>query len=205
MRWQRVALSGRVLGQLLSAPPDAPACQSLLANMLDESWIDEWPYGEPDDLQEIAGLFTAGLADNVAETPQEAYQRLFIGPYALPAPPWGSVYLDKESVLFGESTLALRRWLRENSVSLERQGNEPEDHIGTLLLLAAWLAEQGRTREGDVLLAEHLFPWVFRFLALLETHAAQPLYQGTAALTRLTLTAWRAECPLAVPPLELYF
>jgi TorA maturation chaperone TorD len=31
------------------------------------------------------------------ETIPEAWQRLFIGPWALPAPPWGSVWLDKEA------------------------------------------------------------------------------------------------------------
>lgn len=61
-------------------------------------------------------------------------QRLFIGPWALPAPPRGSVWLDKESVLFGDSTLALRQWMRENGIALEADGNEPEDHFGTVLL-----------------------------------------------------------------------
>ncbi|STW79496.1 oxidoreductase component of anaerobic dehydrogenases, Functional role page for Chaperone protein TorD [Klebsiella michiganensis] len=69
----------------------------------------------------------------------DAWQRLFIGPWALPAPPWGSVWLDKESLLFGDSTLALREWMRANGVGLSEQRAEPEDHFGTLLLLAAWL------------------------------------------------------------------
>jgi hypothetical protein len=47
-------------------------------------------------------------------------------------------------VLFGDSTLALRQWMRENAIAFEMQQNEPEDHFGTLLLLAAWLAENGR-------------------------------------------------------------
>ncbi|MGB9098314.1 molecular chaperone TorD family protein [Erwinia sp.] len=36
------------------------------------------------------------------------WQTLFIGPKAFKAPPWGSVYLDGESVLFGDSTHSLR-------------------------------------------------------------------------------------------------
>lgn len=78
-------------------------------------------------------------------------------------PPWGSVWLDRESVLFGDSTLALRQWMRENHIAFEMQQNEPEDHFGTLLMLAAWLAENGRETERDQLLAasaamEHAFP-----------------------------------------------
>jgi TorA maturation chaperone TorD len=34
--------------------------------------------------------------------------------------------------------------MRENNIAFEMQQNEPEDHFGTLLLLAAWLAENGR-------------------------------------------------------------
>ncbi len=73
------------------------------------------------------------------ESLPQARQRLFIGPYALPSPPWGSVWLDRESVLFGDSTLALRQWMRENGIQFEMQQNEPEDHFGSLLLLAAGL------------------------------------------------------------------
>ena len=46
-------------------------------------------------------------------------------------------------MLFGDSTLALRQWMRENGIAFEMQQNEPEDHFGTVLLLAAWLAENG--------------------------------------------------------------
>jgi TorA maturation chaperone TorD len=88
----------------------------------------------------LAETFTAPADEPLTD----AWQRLFIGPYALPAPPWGSVWLDRESVLFGDSTLALRQWMRENGIAFEMQQNEPEDHFGTLLLLAAWLAENGR-------------------------------------------------------------
>lgn len=80
-------------------------------------------------------------------------QRLFIGPWALPAPPWGSVWLDKESVLFGDSTLALREWMRASGIALALERNEPEDHFGTLLLLAAWLCETNQDELFAQLLA----------------------------------------------------
>jgi hypothetical protein len=110
---------------------------------------------------------------------------LFIGPYALPAPPWGSVWLDRESVLFGDST-PLRQWMRENGIAFEMQQNEPEDHFGTLLLLAAWLAENGRDSECDQLLAWHLLPWSTRFLSVFVDNAGHPFY---TALGRLAADA----------------
>ncbi|NHX33579.1 Tat proofreading chaperone DmsD, partial [Escherichia coli] len=87
----------------------------------------------------IDKLFQDSLSES--ETLQEAYQRLFIGPYALPAPPWGSVYLDKENVVFGISTLELRAWLRNNQINIELNQKEPEDHVGLIFLLTAWVIE----------------------------------------------------------------
>jgi TorA maturation chaperone TorD len=114
----------------------------------------------------------------------DAWQRLFIGPWALPAPPWGSVWLDKESVLFGDSTLALREWMRANGIGLSEQRAEPEDHFGTLLLLAAWLCESGEDEAFNQLLAWHLLPWSGRFLSVFIAGAGNPLSGSWSAGAR---------------------
>lgn len=80
----------------------------------------------------------------------------------------GSVWLDRESVLFGDSTLALRQWMREKGIQFEMKQNEPEDHFGSLLLMAAWLAENGRQTECEELLAWHLFRGQHVFLMFLS-------------------------------------
>lgn len=129
-----VALSARTLGALFSYAPNSAEIAPLVAAFQDGSWQQQWPFP-------VAAPLASGFAASAEETLPEAWQRLFIGPWALPAPPWGSVWLDKESVLFGDSTLALRQWMRENGIALEADGNEPEDHFGTVLLLAAWLCE----------------------------------------------------------------
>ena len=63
------------------------------------------------------------------------------------------MWLDKESVLFGDSTLALREWMRTSGIALDLERNEPEDHFGTLLLLAAWLCETNQDELFAQLLA----------------------------------------------------
>ncbi|MGV6782690.1 voltage-gated ClC-type chloride channel ClcB [Klebsiella pneumoniae] len=128
-----VALSARTLGALFSYAPNSAEIAPLVAAFQDGSWQQQWPFP-------VAAPLASGFAASAEETLPEAWQRLFIGPWALPAPPWGSVWLDKESVLFGDSTLALRQWMRENGIALEADGNEPEDHFGTVLLLAALAA-----------------------------------------------------------------
>ena len=47
--------------------------------------------------------------------------------------------------------------MREKGIQFEMKQNEPEDHFGSLLLMAAWLAENGRQTECEELLAWHLF------------------------------------------------
>lgn len=56
-------------------------------------WQHEWQH-EVDAT--ILQAIQQGLASEALDT---TYQELFIGPAALSAPPWGSVYLDPESVL----------------------------------------------------------------------------------------------------------
>ncbi len=137
------------------------------------------------------------------ETHAQAWQRLFVGPWALPSPPWGSVWLDRESVLFGDSTLALRQWMREKGIQFEMKQNEPEDNFGSLLLMAAWLAENGRQTECEELLAWHLFPWSTRFLDVFIEKAEHPFYRALGELARLTLAQWQSQLliPVAVKPL----
>ena len=69
---------------------------------------------------------------------RQEYRRLFVGPAPKPAPPWGSVYTDRECVVFGESTLALRAWMRAQGIARLVDDKTPEDHIGLMLVLMAW-------------------------------------------------------------------
>ena len=125
------------------------------------------------------------------------YRRLFVGPGHLPAPPWGSVYTDRECVVFGESTLALRAWMR--AVGVERLADErtPEDHIGLMLALLSFLAAE-RPELVDDYLRDHLLTWAPHYLEALEEAAEQPFYVGLARLTRLTLVGLQRERGLTV-------
>lgn len=192
-----VALSARTLGALFSFAPDSEQAAPLVAALRDGSWRSQWPYAVTDGL---AALF----AREDDEPLPEAWQRLFIGPWALPAPPWGSVWLDKESVLFGDSTLALREWMRATGIALSEQRSEPEDHFGTLLLLAAWLCESAQDEAFNQLLAWHLLPWSGRFLSVFVAEANQPFYQALGQLAQETLTKWQARLPCAVAEKPLY-
>ncbi|QHB34628.1 Tat proofreading chaperone DmsD [Yersinia canariae] len=200
MAYQDIALTGRVLGALFYCEPDSPACSDIVAQLSSGSWVAQWPYGREEKLAPIAALLAQSAAQ---ETREEAWQRLFIGPYALPAPPWGSVYLDKENVLFGDSTLKLRNWMAEQHVEVTLDTEEPEDQFGLLLMMVAWLAENQPEKLPD-LLAEHLLTWAYRYLDLLQSDAAHPFYQGLAQLATLTLTHWQHELQVTPAVVKLY-
>lgn len=195
-----IELTGRVLGALFYYDPDSEAAAPLIAMLRQPGWETQWPVAN-DGLSIIAHELTQEADD---ETLQQARQRLFIGPYALPAPPWGSVWLDRESVLFGDSTLALRSWMQQNGIAHNSEMNEPEDQFGTLLMLAAWLAGEGRENALDELLAYHLLPWSDRFLEQFIDGAAHPFWHALGELAQLTLSQWRSMLTLPVAECQLY-
>lgn len=158
----------------------------------------EWPFVPAARATEDLALMQQGLRDGVdAEDLVWEYRRLFIGPGKKPAPPWGSVYTDKECVVFGAGTLALRRWMRENEVIRTTDEKTPEDHIGLMLLLMAWLAEQ-KPELVEEYLTKHMLTWSSHFLTQLETAAEQPFYQGLAMLTKESLEGIQEELGLNV-------
>ena len=172
---------------------DAADAFAALAELDVAAAAAQWPFAG-DEVAAVEGALAAmkeGLAagadhDDVVWE----YRRLFVGPGHLPAPPWGSVYTDRECVVFGESTLALRAWMR--TVGVERLADErtPEDHIGLMLALLSFLAAE-RPELVDDYLAPH-------YLEALEEAAEQPFYVGLARLTRLTLVGLQRERGLTV-------
>lgn len=203
MSAESISLTTKVLGAMLFYPPDSEQVQPLIALLKDGDWVPMWPCATPEAKARAAELFAG--ADASAEELNDAWQRLFVGPYALPAPPWGSVYLDKESVIFGDSTLALRQWMRVNHIEPHLTQAEPEDHIGLMLMMSAWLAENSPQLLGEFLTV-HLMPWAGRYFELLGMKAEHPWYEGVAVLAKSTLNGWLEALVLKdTPAKELYF
>lgn len=145
-------------------------------------------------------LLAAGLAasEGVEELAVD-HARLFVGPFALLAPPYGSIYLEGERRLMGDSTLAANECYREVGLEVAADFNETPDHIAAELEFMHFLAAKELEARGDgdsvrarhyrrkqtAFLERHLAAWVPAFSRSVEEHAQTSFYRDMAAATRL--------------------
>lgn len=67
------------------------------------------------------------------------YSKLFVGPSALIAPPYGSVYLDGARQVMGDSTMKVIGMYREAGLSISDDFKELPDHIAVELEFMSYL------------------------------------------------------------------
>lgn len=122
------------------------------------------------------------------------YARLFVGPHALVASPYGSVYLDAGGTVMGPSTVRVARTYRMAGVTPDPESGEPPDHISTELEFLYYLATlESRARAGDErdelqrirtlrtrFLCESLTPWVGEFARRVREGTCEPYYRYLA-------------------------
>lgn len=198
--FQQISLYGRLLGASFYYEPSDSRIAGVLDFFRQPTWTQEWEIPlEENACEKITALIKQGLKQDLTEQ----YQTLFIGPNELVAPPWGSVYLDPECVIFGNSLLALRDFLKRHQIAFQAQQDEPEDHIGLMLMLAAYLAET-RSHLLVEFLSQHLLTWAPHFLTKLANVENHPFYQGLAQLTLITLDDWKQKLSLSVPDVRFY-
>lgn len=196
-----IAFVGETLGPLFLNDPktgDAGAAFQALAGLDVEAAAAEWPFVDDAEALRDLGLMKEGLAKGAEDDDLVwEYRRLFIGPAPKPAPPWGSVYTDRECVVFGQTTLALRAWMREQGIERLVDDKTPEDHLGLMLVLMAWIA-RNRPEALDDYLSLHLLTWSSHFLEQLAQAAEHPFYEGLARLAQASLEGVQAELALDV-------
>ena len=196
-----IAFVGETLGPFFLQDPktgEAGAAFQALAALDVDAAAAEWPFAGEAEARACLALMKEGLAHGIEDDDLVwEYRRLFVGPAPKPAPPWGSVYTDRECVVFGESTLALRAWMRAQGIARLVDDKTPEDHIGLMLVLMAWIARNQPTDLDDYLRL-HLLPWSSHFLDELAEAAKQPFYEGLARLAKASLEGIQSERALDV-------
>ncbi len=189
MQLEAIAFTGNALAPFfLKDPEKGSAGESFAAfAALDaDAAASEWPFGERSEVERGIRAMVSGLEAGITNDLVWEFRRLFVGPGPKAAPPWGSVYTDHDKVMFGESALELGAWMREHGIErLSREG-DPEDHLGLLLSMMAWIA-QNKPELLDEFLQKHLLTWSSHFLEKMEFESKHPFYQGLAVLTRASL------------------
>ena len=196
-----IAFVGETLGPLFLNDPEtgnAGAAFQALATLEVDAAAAEWPFVDEAEAKADLDLMKEGLARGIDDDDLVwEYRRLFVGPTPKPAPPWGSVYTDRECVVFGASTLELRAWMREQGIERLVDDKTPEDHIGLMLVLMAWIARNQPINLDDYLRL-HVLTWSSHFLDELAEAAEHPFYEGLARLAKASREGIRAERALDV-------
>ena len=125
------------------------------------------------------------------------YTRLFMGPPAPLATPYGSMWLGGEDAAMQESTIALEGLYSEAGFEIDQELGEMPDHVAVelefLYLLTFKQNEARRAGEEvaiagwdqlhDLFLSGHLGAWIGQFTAAVGLQAGTGFYRELAALT----------------------
>lgn len=203
---ERICFIGNVFGPLFLYEPYSAPTQQLyetLATMNVRAAAEDWPFVPVDVALPLLERMQAALGALSEEDVLWEYRRLFVGPARKAAPPWGSVYLDKDQVIFGMSTLDLRQWMREMGIAKAAEDGDPEDHIGRMLLLMSWLSEN-KPEALPAFLQDHLLTWAPHFLQLVSRETESDFFAALAQLCEVSLEGLHEELGITVAPVKFY-
>ena len=210
--WQRLqarqAVAYRFLGRCFHAPPSA----AWLATLAEDRLFEAWPLPS-DDADTAAGLaLLAAYCERWDPAQLDVltwdFNRLFVGPGEMLAPPWESVHRSKTKLTFQEPTLQVRALYEAFGVRAPALHREPDDHLALELDFLATLSERAveaaDAGDGEQLdrclqaqrdfLQDHLLAWAPGCLGLVEAHAETDYYRGAARLARGSLAASARLC-----------
>lgn len=113
---------------------------------------------------------------NWLEPLQVEHTRLFVNAIpAVIAPPYGSVYLSADGMLYGPSAEKAKAFYREQGFDLAGEADIP-DHISFELEFLALLAGEGKRDAEERFLAQHFRPWFPKFQARVLQEGRHPFY-----------------------------
>jgi len=161
----------------------------------------EWPIAENQKTVsrglEILQDYSSQWKPVLMESLKQDYTRLFIGLEKILAPPYASVYLSEEHLLYEKPVLDVRRFYEKIGLSVNPIKRQPDDHIGFELYCLSFLCENAAqsAKKKEILkidgyltalsefLSDHLNPWLNLFLSKVWDNAQTSYFLGTAFLT----------------------
>lgn len=176
-----IAVLPRILGTLFYYSPSSEEAKRVISQLSELPELLDWQ--NPSVIEEATEQM---CFVEPAELPYQ-FSMLFEGQGAMAAAPWGSVYLDRENLLLGETAQAYRQFLKSQQVKLGTTLNEPEDQFGLMILAMAWFMETENDEAVEELLSTHLLPWSGRYLELLAKADESGFYRALAVVAEAFL------------------
>lgn len=200
------AAAWAVLSQLLGSIP----ADDVLDRVRDPQLLETWPLGVSDPATRRGLRLWARSRERreAAAVVEPDYRRVFHGPGRVPAPPYESVHVGVDGLVFDAETVAVRSFYRRFGLEVARLNRDPDDHVSPELELLATLAvraldeldtpsdDGGRAVPSTAVdlvegigrfLDHHVLAWVPRFGELLSEHAQTDFVAGLGQLLVGTL------------------
>ncbi len=152
-------------------------------------------------LEKSQGELPSGIVKTIpgigdVESLKVDYSKLFVGPYGLLAPPYGSMYLEDSRMVMGNSTMDVKNKYEEEGLDIGLK--EAPDHIAIELEFIYFLifkeieairnSDSGNTarylEKQKVFLETHLGTWVSEFADNVVVNARTEFYKNLARLTK---------------------
>jgi TorA maturation chaperone TorD len=155
------------------------------------------------DAAHYASDSVAACSESSLDALAVEHARLFIGPFQLIAPPYGSIYIDDAKTVMGDSTVKVAAFYHNCGLQLAEDFHELPDHFAVELEFMSFLAFKQREAEvsGDSnevaritslqldFLSRFLMPWLEPFTAAIINDAEAPFYQAVARCTSAFINA----------------
>lgn len=149
------------------------------------------------DAAQYAGEAADAAGSSSLDSLAVEHARLFIGPFQLVAPPYGSVYLDDTKTVMGDSTAKVAAYYHASGLQLADDFHELPDHFAVELEFMSYLAFKQREAEasGDKdevvrvvslqreFLDRFLIPWLAPFTSAIINDDEAPFYQAISRCT----------------------
>lgn len=193
------AVLPRILGALFYYSPEKPEVRALFPCLATLTDLWQWR-----DRAQIAQL-CASWRQPDEESLIWQFSVLFEGQGEMTVPPWGSVYLEKDNLLMGETTADYRTFLQSQGMVFDSRQSEPEDQFGLMLLACSALLATDNAVAAYRLLEEYLLPWGYRYLELLQRNTVSPFYAQLAAVSMCWLQEVQQQQRLQPVTRRLFF
>lgn len=139
------------------------------------------------------------------------YSRLFMGPAELLAAPYGSVYLEKEGRVMGDSTMAAIDFYKSHGLVMDKDFREVPDHVAVELEFMYYLVFKEieaieandmptaatALESQETFLNNFLRPWADKFAAKVAEGAETGFYKALAGC--LSALIYRADVRESLP------